>query len=379
MQSLNSLYFPETVLPHHLRNCLLLLPDTLHLLQAVEDNGTNDGSSEDSDLFMEQAICQVHTPAPLGKDRDRFMKLLDEINTRKDSFTEQLSSLTLAHLSNTQGCGDHTSQAIMSTILDGTVPGDTESEQESRKAALWQARLVLSLAETLDIEEAELAASLSDIGDTEIALFQELRGDSSEESEEDNPLAELMRLKANISQPRPGTVKRRLQAWKTLYGAGTLPEEFWLWMTAQEEAAELLIDSYETRAGRNSVPLLRLKLPGQMYMRETDALESIRNFQKETDTLRKDIIAKLAAIVTLDHLNIVDPVALLPDAGILARDWNEQVEYFFPAHRYGCQVLDLQFLANISLDLLLRKADSSKPAGTIHHGIVAVLRESLPQ
>jgi len=375
MQSLNSLYFPETILPRHLRNCLLLLPDTLHLLQPVEPAEDNTEATPAGDIFMEQGICQVHTPSLLGKDRDRFLGLIEEIRTRKDCFAEQLSSLTLAHLSKEQGCGDHNSQAIMTTLLDGQVPGDTESEEETKKAALWQARLVLALAEILDKEEAELATTLSDIDDTEMALFQDLKGETEGTAEEENPFAELMRIKANLSQPRPGTIKRRIQAWETLYASGTLPENFWLWMSGQEEAAELLLNSYEAKSGRNAVPLLLLNLPEQMYMREKDALESIRNFQEKASAIRQDIIEKLTAIVTREHLNIVDPVALLPDAGTLARDWNDLIEYYFPEERFGRKKLDLQFLANISLDQLVRGEETNGKTDPLCHGIVALCRD----
>ena len=374
MQSLNSLYFPETVLPRHLRNCLLLLPDTLNLLQPVESAAGDTDESPDSDLFMEQGICQVHTPSLLGKDRDRFITLLEEIRTRKDSFAEQLGSLTLAHLSEEQKNGEHTSQALINSLVNGQAPNDDASVEEDRKAAVWQARLVLALAETLDKEEAELAMKLSDIGDDEFTLFQELRGKADPDMvDEDNPFAELMRIKANLSQPRPGTVKKRFQAWKTLYSSGKLPENYWLWMTSQEETAELLINDYEAQSGRNPVPLLLLDIPEQMYMREQDALESIKDFQNKTTKVRQDITEKLSAIVTREHLNVVDPVALLPDAGLLARDWNDLIEYCFPEKRFGRRKLDLQFLANISLDQLVR--GENKEENTLCHGIMAFSRE----
>lgn len=375
MQSLNSLYFPETVLPHHLRNCLLLLPDTLHLLQPMEPAPQSTGESSDGDIFMEQSICQVHTPSLLGKDRDRFLGLINEIRTSKDNFAEQMSSLTLAHLSKEQGRGDHTHQAILTTLLDGQVPGDTESTEETENAALWQARLVLTLAEILDKEEAELAATLSDIDDTEMALFQTLKGEKENADDEDDPFAELMRIKANLNQPRPGTVKRRLLAWKALYASGSLPEDFWLWISNQEEAAELLINWYEEKSGRNGVPLLLLNIPEQMYMRETDALASIKKFQEEASTMRQEIIGKLTAIVTKGHLNIVDPVALLPEAGTLARDWNDLIEYYFPEKRFGRKKLDFQFLANISLDQLLREKAVNDTTDSLCHGIVALCRD----
>ncbi|MBN4071581.1 hypothetical protein JYT30_00295, partial [Desulfotalea psychrophila] len=174
-----------------------------------------------------------------------------------------------------------------------------------------------------------------------------------------------------INQPRPGTVKRRLQAWKTLYSATTLPENFWFWMTSQEEAAELLINNYETQSGRNGVPLLLLDLPEQIYMRDTDGLENIKNFQEKAATVRRDIIEKLSSIVSKEHLNVVDPVALLPDAGILTRDWNDLIEYCFPEERFGRKKLDLQFLANISLGQLV----SGKTTNKLCHSIVALYRD----
>ncbi len=374
MQSLNSLYFPETILPRHLRNCLLLFPDTLNLLQPVEATPDAEESSAD-DIFMERGICQVHTPSILGKDRDRFLGLIKEIKSSKDGFAEQMSGLTLAHLSKKQDQGDHNHQAIMNSLLGKPATATVETDAETAIAALWQARLILVLAEFLDKEEAELASTLSDIDDTEMALFEELRGEASEVGEEDDPFSELMRIKANLSQPRPGTLRRRLQAWKLLYSSGTLPENYWLWISSQEEAAELLINDYESLTGRNSVPLLLLDIPEHIYMRDTDGLDSIRKFQEDAKEIRQSIIEKLSAIVEKQHLNVVDPVALLPDAGTLARDWNDLIEYHFPKKDFGRRKLDFQFLANISLDQLVRKETPKKEAGTLCHGIVATCKE----
>jgi hypothetical protein len=376
MQSLNSLYFPETVLPRHLRNCLLLLPDTLHFLQSVEPDSQATDESTDSDLFMEQGICQVHTPSLLGKDRERFVGLIRGIRQQKASMAEQLSALTLAHLSQEQNSGEHNHHAIMASLLDGQLPDQSNSDNDGHEAALWQARLVLTLAEILDKEEAELAIQLSDIDSNELDLFQELKGEEESGTDaEENPFAELLRIKAKLSQPRPGTVKRRLQAWTTLYASGTLPENFWFWMTGLEEAAELLINRYESRSNRVAVPLLLLNLPEQIYMRDEDALQSIRSFQKKATPIRRAITEKLTAIVNQGHLNLVDPVALFPDAGVLARDWNDLVEYSFPEERFGRQKLDFQFLANISLDQLVRDETADEQKDSLCHGIVALCRE----
>lgn len=375
MQSLNSLYFPQTALPHHQRNCLLLLPDTLHLLQPVEPSGEETDESSDSDLFMESGICQVHTPSPLGTDRDRFLGLINEIMTRKDSYAEQLSNLTLANLSKGKDSGEQSHLAIMANLLDGQGLINKEAEEEDQSEKLWQARLVLALAEILDREEADLAMSLTDIDSEEFALFQDLKGELEDEAgEEEDPFAELLRIKAKMGQPRPGTMQRRFQAWKTLYNSGTLPEKYWLWTTCEEEAADILISNYEAQSGQLSAPLLLLDLPEQMYLREEDALKHIQAFQKNGAALRNSITEKLTAIIKQGHLNHVDPVALLPDAGILARDWNDLIDYHFPQERFGRCKLDLQFLANVSLDTLLHDPSASGQTNDICHGILALCK-----
>lgn len=371
MQSLNSLYFPETVLPHHLRNTLLLLPDTLHFLQPVE--GENFTAN---DLFMEKGFCQAHTPFPLGKDKDRFLALIREIQEQKSTNAEQFSHQTLATLSEELKQGDQSHRSIMANLVAGNAMPTPEKNTAQQKENLWQARLVLVLAEILDLEEAELAEKFSDIDATELDLFQELKGeiDAEREDETDNPFAEVERIRAKLNQQRPGTVKRRLKSWKTFYASGDLPEKFWLWITAMEEAGEILISDYEERSGRTSVPLLRLNLPAQMQMREADAMEAILQFHGKAKELRQDINEKLGTIVKQSHLDLVDPVALLPDAGVLARDWNTLIEYHFPENDFGCKKLDLQFLANISLDQLLHTETVTR-SGALCHGIVGLIRE----
>ena len=369
MQSLNSLYFPETVLPHHLRNTLLLLSDSLHFLQPVEGD-----DSTSADLFMEKGICQAHTPSPLGKDRDRFLGLIREIQEQKSSNAEQFSSLTLAHLSNEMQRGEQNHRSIMTNLLGGNVVPESIPEEENGAEKLWQNRLVLALAEILDKEEAELAENFSNIDSSELDLFQALKGEMDAETEidEEDPFAELTRIRSKLSQQRPGTIKRRLQAWKSFYASGKLTEDFWLWITNNEEAGEILISHYESVSTRNSVPLLRLNIPQQMPMREKDALEEIRYFHEKATDTRQQIIEKLHNIVKQSHLDLVDPVALLPDAGLLARDWNDLIEYYFPQSKFGCRVLDLQFLANFSLDQLTRNETTTNG---LCHSIMAICRE----
>ncbi len=371
MQTLNCLYFPETILPLHLRGCLLLLPDTLHFLQPVEP--AENTETADCDLFTEQGICQAHTPSPLGKDRERFLALLHDIETRKDSYTEQLSGITLANLSAKKDNSEKSHQTIMATLLDGQGLSQQTVSDETLQEQLWQARLVLSLAETLDKEEADLAMTLADIDSDELSLFQDLKGEMDGETADDeaNPFADLQAIKAKMGQPRPGAMKKRFQAWKTLYASGTLPEDFWFAATTDEEAAELLSAEYETQSGRTTAPLLLLDLPGHIHLEAKDNRDQIQQFRKETKQLRADITSKLTEIVSMPHMNLIDPIALLPDAGILARDWNEIIDYRFPAEKFGRRSLDLQLLANIGMDTLFNaQSDTDQPRK--QHGILAI-------
>ena len=262
----------------------------------------------------------------------------------------------------------------MTTLLGGNTPPESNTDEGNDAEKLWQDRLVLALAEILDKEEAELAENFSNIDSNELDLFQALKGemDAETESDEEDPFAELTRIRSKLSQQRPGTIKRRLQAWKAFYTSGKLAEDFWLWITSNEEAGELLISQYETVSTRVSVPLLRLNVPEQMLMREQDALEAIRQFHKGAATIRQQIIDVLSQIVKQNHLDLVDPVALLPDAGVLARDWNDQAEYYFPESKFGRRSLDFQFLANFSLDQLVRKETTTDG---LSHSIVAICRE----
>jgi len=323
---------------------------------------------------MEKGICQAHTPSPLGKDRDRFLGLLQEIQEQKSTNAEQFSQLTLAQLSEEINKGEENHRSIMSTLGNGENTQEKKIRETQQAEKLWQTRLVLALAEILDKEEAELAENFSNIDSSELDLFQALKGELDAETGEkdDDPFAELIRIRSKLSQQRPGTVKRRFQAWKSFYASGESTEDFYLWTTGNEEAGEMLISEYETASTRVSVPLLRLNIPEQMLMRDKDALEAILHFREKSSKIRQELTGKLHDIVKLGHLDLVDPVALLPDAGVLSRDWNDQIEYYFPESKFGCKVLDLQFLGNLSLDQLLRGKSTTDG---FCHSVMAICRE----
>ena len=202
MNTFDTLYFPDTVLPLYQQFPLALFFNTIHLLQPVEaKEDENDSSDPGSYPFTEKGFCQVHTPSKLGVDRDRFLHLLHDIRNKKDAYVEQLSYLTLASLSAPASRGDNSKQAILSSLLQG-MEQDTDARDEQERLALWQARLVLKIAEILDQEEEELALQLAAIDDREIDLFRTLQGEILESGEGDevveDPFQELLELKQKL-------------------------------------------------------------------------------------------------------------------------------------------------------------------------------------
>jgi len=122
MNTFDTLYFPDTVLPAHQQFPLAFFFSAIHLLQPVEPGGESDtdqSSATGSYPFMETGFCQVHTPSPLGADRDRFLHLLHDIRTKKDNYVEQLSYLSLTSLSAPATRGDQSKQTIISSLLQG--------------------------------------------------------------------------------------------------------------------------------------------------------------------------------------------------------------------------------------------------------------------
>ncbi|MEN8191066.1 MAG: hypothetical protein ABFS19_14560, partial [Thermodesulfobacteriota bacterium] len=154
---------------------------------------------------MEKGFCQVHTPVPLEEDRDRFHRLIHDLRERKDSYAAQLSSLTLASMSEQSVFGD-SKQEIASAILgDGQQPDSGED--------FWQARLILAIGELLDEEEEELTEHLAAIDQHEIEMFSRLRGELDNDEDADRMIEDIRTLQEKINGPRPAMSKNRFNSW----------------------------------------------------------------------------------------------------------------------------------------------------------------------
>ncbi len=379
MNTLDTLYFPDTVLPIHEQLPLALFFDTIHLLQPVEGDEKEDGdksSDPGSHLFMEMGFCQEHTPSRLGVDRDRFLHLLHDIRNKKDAYVEQLSYLTLASLSAPATRGDNSKQAILSSLVHGMEQQDTDVHDEQERLALWQARLVLKIAEILDQEEEELALQLATIDDNEIALFKRLQGEVRESGEEDgaeeDPFLELLELKQKMNQPRPGMIRNRLRAWNRLYLSGPLPVNPVLWTTRRQEAADILLEQYEKESGQAPLALLQIELPARISKENTDVIREIEQFRSEMQSHLQKMAAILGKLVMTEMPIIVDSASLVPQAETWKEEWNSRLESSFPASHYGRTPLTIYLLAETSVPALIGETQGQEMTPLIRHVLLAV-------
>lgn len=374
MNTLDTLYFPDTVLPLHRQLPLALFFNTIHLLQPVEQDGKEGQdipSVTGTHLFTERGFCQEHTPSRLGVDRDRFLHLLHDIRTRKDDYVQQLNYLSLASLSAPASRGDSSKQTIISSLVHGM-----DQDGGSHDEALWQARLVLKIAEVLDREEEELALQLATIDDREIALFRSLQGEiresGDEEVAEEDPFLELLELKQKMNQPRPGMIKNRLRAWSRLYLSGPLPEELWLWTTRRQEAADILLEQYEQESGQEPVVLLQIELPANFGQEDQSAIREIEQFRGEMQPSLQEMAAALDKLVMTEKLDVTDPAALLPELETWQAAWRSGLEASFPASQYGREMLTIHLLAETPFSMLIGGARGTEMKSPALHALLAV-------
>ncbi|MBB5349484.1 hypothetical protein JWG42_16785 [Desulfoprunum benzoelyticum] len=344
----DTLYFPGTAIASGSQYPLYLLCPTIHLLQPVEpEEGAGDGPGS-ADLFINHGFCQVHTPQPLGPDRKRFLRLIDDIRERKDDYAAQLSSLTMAAMTAPRQQDDDTSQAILSSLLGG--PGrKIARENEGPKQDLWQARLVLKIGEILDQEEEEIARDLLALDEDEHSLYTRLHGeDLVAADEDDNPLADLIDIRARLRQPATGTIRNRFRAWKQLFLSGELPT--WrILATHWPDAADIILEAYERHRGQAATPAGALPLPTTVGLTMDEAFAAVAAFRKEFALLADELLATLPA----------------PLPATLIKRWQDALEQHFPAGQFGRTVVAIHHLAGLDISTLLGKPGQEKDQGTL--------------
>ncbi len=353
MNSLNTLYFPGTDIYSIRQYPVFLLFQKIHLIQPVEEQPANSGR-EPQDSFIKSGFCQVHTPCPLGKDRPRFARLIADIRNRRDDYAGQLSSLILAGKTGSGDIEQESEQAIMASLVP---PKDIQkrSEQEAREEKLWQARLLLAIGEILDQEEEEIAANLALLDDDQAELFKQLHGDGDPLGE-DSPFTELLQVERNLGAAKPGNVKRRFNAWKTLFLEGEIPGCD-IFLTTSEDSGDLLMELYEKKTGLTAPLAASLELPGLIGRDDTEAVHAVVSFCEKNEALLKMVQKELARLTNQK----TKPTKETPGNNGLAAisgQWATQLETVFPAKQYGRVPVKFFIFPNLPCSTLIGKVQT---------------------
>lgn len=318
MCALKTLYFPGTALFSAQQYPMFLLPGKIHILQPIENMPLSE-EQELVDTFIKNDFCQGYTPCPLGENRERFIHLVNDIRNRKDDYAAQLSHLTLAALSTSKKEKKESRGDIISALM-GSHSVDTPAGLEA-ETEIWQARLVLKLAEILEKEEEELSQSLSILEDHEADILHNLQGGDDLEDEE-NPFADLQQLKKSLISQGAGATKNRLRSWARLYQEGqTDAQDISHFITDNRDAAEFLLEKYQDNTGAPATVEATLNIPALTGWDITEVAPAICSFRQNN----VDILKTLEKILTGQELVTSEDI----------QKWSEAINTAFPEDKYG--------------------------------------------
>ena len=253
-KKISACIFPETVPEDKILFPLVQVFHPLVYCRAVEEDEIPEELASPMRTQLEEAgLARVHVVSPLGEHRQRFLALIRDLATKKDDYAAQLKNLTLSGI----GRGGRSKQESKHSIIGNLLQGGRISDQarEEREMLLWQARLVLKLGEIFDAEQLSLHREMERIARKEQGLFSELRREQSD------PFLLTKNLQAGETRT-DSLPKLRLKAWSRLFCLGSeTPGDVSCFITANKDAADLLIEKYEGREGNQVQQLPAILLP----------------------------------------------------------------------------------------------------------------------
>lgn len=355
MCALQTLYFPGTKIYSAQQYPMFLLPGKIHVLQPIEDTPLSD-ELELVDTFIKNDFCQAYTPAPLGENRERFLHLIRDISERKDDYAAQLSQLTLAALSNPKKDKYESRGNIISTLIGSH--GVAADAKEKTETELWQARLVIVLAQMLEKEEEDLGRNLSILEDSEAAVLQNLHGDDL--IDEENPFADLQQLKKSMVSAGSSSAQRRFVAWARLQreeksSLKDVPN----FMTDNQDCVAFLLEKYLERVGTPAPTITTFSIPALTGWNPEEVVEAICTFREE----RADLVHNIETLIT----------GAEPVQDVIIGQWHEAIDQSFPEDKYGRKTVSVYSFENCScIDLL---SDTTETTG-VHGTLIALTNKN---
>jgi len=377
MNSYATLLFPDTEIFSENIYPLLLFFTPLHFLQLVEPRaGAKSNDTNETDLFQQRGLIEAHNPAPLGADRQHFLRLIDDMTKRKEPYVAQLGGVTTGSMTAPADGGTASRKhGIVSSLLReyGILQQDREPNLE-----LWQARLVLAIAEMLVSEEDALREELSErlafFNEEEIAALPSLQAEK--EINEDDFFRELESIKAQLEKPRLSDTLKRFEAWLRLMKNQPLPPVK-VWLASSRASAEQVFNRYELIRKTGAIPLQKLALPAYIDASVKYVVQQIEEFQEATTAIHQGLVADFERVArTVPYLHDSHE-SLLPYGIDWAEKWESMLDVYFPASKDGRKYITFYLLPDQPLARILSLPES---VGASHqqaaHGLLGILGPS---
>ena len=386
MEPLSSaLIFPETEPSIHDIGKLLFFFNSLSYYLPTESDAED---LIDQNLF--ENLCAGYVPAPLHEDLSRFNHLLGEMENSRSGDLARLFSSAKSPIAT--GQIRDKDEASSSSILSALQEDNGEKAHIQLKERLWQARLILKLAELLKRRESEVRQGLAKVSSDEQKNFASLEGSNGTEpgdSAQFSALEKPLYLKGKIEYPEDYSaagsamlVPLRIKAWAELFLADSSPNRPFVLVTTSRDNGSTILDRYENTWRKTPQKLFSLSIP--MF----PGLDSSESAKEQYIASRNKL--RLAAKENLKYFeNFLRETAVLhvsssdrqEDISIDAEHiaaWEETVKIEFPNPATGYQKLDFYCFPGIPSRTLLQRLFHLEPTPSVNEqgyttGILAIL------
>jgi hypothetical protein len=363
MEPLSSaLIFPETEPSIHDIGKLLFFFNSLSYYLPTESDAED---LIDQNLFAN--LCAGYVPAPLHEDLSRFNHLLGEMENSRSGDLARLFSSAKSPIAT--GQIRDKDEASSSSILSALQKDNGEKAHIQLKERLWQARLILKLAEMLKRRESEVRQGLAKISSDEQKNFASLEGSNGTEPGDPaqfSALGKPLYLKGKIEYPEDYSaaesamlVPLRIKAWAELFLADSSPNRPFILVTTNRDNGSSILDRYENTWRKTPQKLFSLSIPmfpglgssestkeqyiasrNKLRLAAKENLKYFENFLRET------------AVLHVSSSNRQEDISI--DAEHIAT-WEETVKIEFPNPATGYQKLDFYCFPGIPSCTLLQK------------------------
>lgn len=319
---------------------LLLLADFMTYYRALAD----DPIPAELQPLAAIGLCQGRTPVALGDHLPRFRQLLQELGRAGTEFYGGILARAGQPLPD--------EAAVWSLVTNLRQQGRRNTETEQELETIWNALLLLKLAEQYQAGEREIAAELAAVEHRQATLFEELKGDAEF-------AAQLAAIQAE-EQTTAGVNQERLtRAWGQLFLRDN--QEFPLLAVPHPGSALLLLDLAAALSDARPIALGTLPVPEPP---EADFADTRRHWQAS----EADLLAKLHGLLfTFAREGVAEPAAW----AAVSQQWEQAVQRHFVGQPQ--RLLTITALPSVPLaSLLARLARGNKKGhGAFPHGLLA--------